>query len=164
VTVLPEGIDVEVLKTGGSRRNVFSIDHAAIHLRAVVPRIATAGASCSAAVRGRKSRESCCNCTHSLGARACRWLATGEIPSRTLAGGARAAGAWRTERGSMTGDDVSWREAALPTALRQAIDRFHFAAARSTAPIPKLGRSGTTSTCSRRTEMRLGVRVFHRCG
>lgn len=118
VTVLPAGIDVEVMKTGGVGGLFFSINNARFLdlqllssprdsglVRAVAPQITDKVLY----IRTRDGRE-----------RAVR--ATGELPSRSAAVGAvpsLAAGAWR--------DDEFDRRWHRPTAaeLRADIDHFH---------------------------------------
>ena len=122
VTVLPEGIDVEVMKTGGLGGMYFSIDHArfvylqllgsprlAVHVAAVAPQIE----GTLLYLRTTDGRE--------LSVRA-----TGEIPSATRALGAApvvAAGEWRDDDG-----DRRWT-APTPVELRHDIDHFHLPAA-----------------------------------
>ncbi|HEX2717530.1 MAG TPA: ABC transporter permease [Gemmatimonadaceae bacterium] len=118
ITVLPEGIDVEVMKTGGLGGMYFSIDHArfvflqllgsprlAPHVAAVAPQIE----GTLLYLRTRDGRE--------LPVRA-----TGEIPSASRALGALPAiaeGAWRDDEG-----DRRWI-APTPVELRHDIDHFH---------------------------------------
>jgi len=118
VTVLPEGIDVEVMKTGGVGGLFFSINNArfldlqllssarnAAQVRAVAPQIADKVLY----LRTADGRE-----------RSVR--ASGELPSRSAAVGALpplAQGQWRD-------DDLDrrWR-APTPAELRADIDHFH---------------------------------------
>ena len=118
VTVLPEGIDVEVMKTGGLGGLFFSIDHArfiygqllaaqrlAGHVAAVAPQIEGK----LLYVRTADGRESAV-------------MATGELPSRTSAVGAMpplAAGEWIDDE-----LDRAWRDPSA-NELRHAIDHFH---------------------------------------
>jgi len=118
ITVLPEGVDVEVLKTGGLGGLFFSIDHSRFIYRQLLaaPRLGDAVTSVSPQIEGKllylrtaDERE-----------RAVR--ASADIPSRTAALGAApaiTAGAWTDD--SL---DRRWRS---PTAheLRHEIDRFH---------------------------------------
>src|SRR5687768_8859563 len=118
VTVLPEGIDVEVMKTGGVGGLFFSINNArfldlqllssardSAHTRAVAPQIADKVLYLRT-VAGREYPV----------------RATGELPSRSEAVGALppiAEGRW-------TDDDFDrrWR-APTPAELRADIDHFH---------------------------------------
>jgi hypothetical protein len=118
ITVLPAGIDVEVMKTGGVGGLFFSISNArfldlqllsgprdSADTRAVAPQIADKVLY----LRTPDGRE-----------RAVR--ATGELPSRSAAVGAVppiAAGAWRDDA-----FDTRWR-APTPAELRADIDHFH---------------------------------------
>ena len=118
VTVLPEGIDVEVMKTGGVGGLFFSINNArfldlqllasprlSAGTRAVAPQIADKVLY----LRTADGRE-----------RAVR--ATGELPSRSAAVGALppvAAGEWNDDV-----FDTRWR-APSPAELRADIDHFH---------------------------------------
>jgi hypothetical protein len=118
ITVLPEGVDVEVMKTSGLGGLFFSIDHARfIHRQLLAaPRLAAEVSAVSPQVEGKllylrtsDGRE-----------RAVR--ATGEIPSLTAAVGAApevTAGQW--------GDDALDRRWRAPTdaELRHDIDHFH---------------------------------------
>jgi len=118
ITVLPEGIDVEVMKTGGLGGMYFSIDHArfiqlqllasprlAADVKAVAPQID----GTLLYLRGRDGVE-----------RTVR--AAGEIPSATRAVGAMpalAAGAWDDDSG-----DVRWAHPTMAQ-LHDDIDHFH---------------------------------------
>lgn len=118
ITVLPEGVDVEVLKTGGLGGLFFSIDHARfIHRQLLAaPRLSDVVSAAAPQIEGKlvylrtaDGRE-----------RAVR--ASGDIPSLTAAVGAApdaAAGRW--------GDDSLDRRWRSPTAaeLRHDIDHFH---------------------------------------
>ena len=118
ITVLPEGIDIEVMKTGGLGGMYFSIDHARfIQLQLLAsPRLASDVKAVAPQIDGtllylrtRRGAE-----------RAVR--ASGEIPSATRAVGAMpmlAAGGWDDDSG-----DVRW---AHPTTaqLHDDIDHFH---------------------------------------
>ncbi len=118
ITVLPEGVDVEVMKTGGLGGLFFSIDHARfIHRQLLAaPRLADAVTAVSPQVEGKllylrtaDGRE-----------RAVR--ASGDIPSLTAAVGAApevTAGQWRDD--SL---DRRWR-APTDAELRHDIDHFH---------------------------------------
>jgi hypothetical protein len=118
ITVLPEGIDIEVMKTGGLGGMYFSIDHArfiqlqllasprlSADVRAVAPQID----GTLLYLRGRDGVE-----------RTVR--ASGEIPSATRAVGAMpqlAAGAWDDDPA-----DVRWAHPTLAQ-LHDDIDHFH---------------------------------------
>jgi hypothetical protein len=118
VTVLPEGVDVEVLKTGGLGGMFFSIDHARFLYRQLLaaPRLAGVVRAASPQIEGKlvylrtaDGRE-----------RAVR--ASADIPSLTAAVGAGPtilAGAWRDD--SL---DRRWRD-PTPAELRDDIDHFH---------------------------------------
>lgn len=118
ITVLPEGIDVEVMKTGGLGGMFFSIDHARFIYRQLLaaprlsPGIAAAAPQIEEKLLYARLRDG----------REIPVMASGEIPSRTLAVGAMpqiAAGAWRDD--SL---DRVWRDPS-PGELRAAIDHFH---------------------------------------
>ena len=118
VTVLPEGIDVEVMKTGGLGGMFFSIDHARFIYRQLLAsrRLADDVAAASPQISGKLVY------LHTADGRLRPALANGEIPSVNGAVGAAptiVAGAW-------TDDDVDRRWIA-PTAaeLRHEIDHFH---------------------------------------
>ena len=118
ITVLPEGIDVEVMKTGGLGGMYFSIDHArfiqlqllasprlAADVKAVAPQID----GTLLYLRGPDGTE-----------RTVR--ASGEIPSATRAVGAMpviASGTWDDDSG-----DVRWAHPTLAQ-LHDDIDHFH---------------------------------------
>jgi ABC-type lipoprotein release transport system permease subunit len=118
VTVLPEGVDVEVLKTGGLGGLFFSIDHARfIHRQLLAaPRLADAVIAASPQIEGKlvylrtaDGRE-----------RAVR--ASADIPSLTAAVGASpqvSAGRWADD--SL---DRRWRSPTMAE-LRAEIDHFH---------------------------------------
>lgn len=118
ITVLPEGIDVEVMKTGGLGGLFFSIDHARFIYRQLLaaPRLASSISGVAPQIEGKL-----------LYARTAAGvelpvLASGEIPSRTLAVGAMpplVGGAWVDD-----GDDRRWID-PLPDELRHDIDHFH---------------------------------------
>jgi hypothetical protein len=118
VTVLPQGIDVEVLKTGGLGGMFFSIDHARFISAQLLagPRLATVVGGVAPQIEGKLLY------ARTLAGHELPVLATGEIPSRTVAVGAGpsiASGSWADD-----GDDIAWRD-PLPEQLRQAIDHFH---------------------------------------
>jgi len=118
LTVLPEGIDVEVMKTGGLGGLFFSIDHARfVYLQLLAsPRLADRVHAVAPQIEGKllylrrdDGRE---------------WpvRASGAIPSRSAAVGAAPmlrAGAWRDDAG-----DRRWM-APSDAELRREIDRFH---------------------------------------
>ena len=117
VTVLPEGIDLEVMKTGGVGGLFFSIDHARFVYRQLLaaPRFSSVVATAAPQIEGkllylRTAR-------HEYPVRA-----TGELPSRTASVGAAPAvraGAWDDDDG-----DRRWM---TPTVMQlyADIDRFH---------------------------------------
>ena len=118
VTVLPEGIDVEVLKTGGLGGLFFSIDHARFIYSQLLaaPRLAPQVAAVAPQIEDKLLY------ARTASGREVPVMAGGEIPSRTTLVGAMppiAAGAW-------TDDDLDreWRDPA-PAELRHAIDHFH---------------------------------------
>ncbi len=118
VTVLPEGIDVEVLKTGGLGGMFFSIDHARFIYRQLLaaprlsPWIAVAAPQIGSKLlylRAPNGREIAVE-------------ATGEIPSLThTVGGAPDLAAGRWEDDDL---DRRWRD-PTPAELRDDIDHFH---------------------------------------
>lgn len=118
VTVLPEGIDVEVMKTGGLGGMFFSIDHARFIYRQLLaaPRLATDIAVAAPQIEGKllyaRLRDG----------REVPVLANGEIPSLTQGVGAMpsiSAGEWHDD--SL---DRVWRD-PTDAELRDAIDHFH---------------------------------------
>ena len=118
VTVLPEGLDVEVMKTGGLGGLFFSIPNARfVHLQLLAsPRLATSVDAVSPQIDGKllylETRD---GRTHPV-------RASAEIPSATRAVGAAPAvlaGAWDDDDA-----DRRWL-APSPAELRHAIDRFH---------------------------------------
>jgi len=118
ITVLPEGIDVEVMKTGGLGGLFFSIDHARFIYQQLLaaPRLSRAVAAVAPQIEGKLLY------ARTSDGREIPILASGEIPSRTTAVGARsplAAGEWRDD--SL---DRVWRDPS-PAELRHAIDHFH---------------------------------------
>jgi hypothetical protein len=117
VTVLPEGIDLEVLKTGGVGGLFFSIDHARFLYRQLLaaPRLADVVASAAPQIEGKllylraKGREYPVR-------------AAGEVPSLSTSVGAMprvAAGVWRDDDG-----DRRWIAPEVDE-LYAEIDRFH---------------------------------------
>ena len=118
VTVLPEGIDVEVLKTGGLGGMFFSIDHARFIYRQLLaaPRLSSSIAAAAPQIDSKLLYLRLPN------GREIAVEATGEIPSlsRAVAGNAElASGRWED-------DDLDrrWRD-PTPAELRHDIDRFH---------------------------------------
>ena len=117
VTVLPEGLDVEVMKTGGLGGLFFSIDHARfIDLQLLAsPRLASLVAAVAPQIEGKLLY-----LRHGSAELPVR--ATGELPSATRAVGAApplAAGEWTDDDG-----DRRWA-APTPAELRHDIDHFH---------------------------------------
>src|SRR5438477_13112432 len=84
ITVLPEGIDVEVLKTGGLGGMFFSIDHARFIYRQLLPapRLAPWIAAVAPQIEGKLLY------ARTPGGSDVPVIASGEIPSRTAAVGA----------------------------------------------------------------------------
>lgn len=118
ITVLPEGIDVEVLKTGGLGGMFFSIDHA----RFIYAQLLAAPRLAPFVDAAAPQIESKLLYARTRDGREIPVLASGEIPSRTSAVGAGpsiAEGSWVDD-----GDDVAWRD-PQPDQLRQVIDHFH---------------------------------------
>lgn len=118
VTVLPEGIDVEVMKTGGLGGMFFSIDNARFVHRQVLasPRHAPHIAAVAPQMEGKLLY------LRAPDGREVPVRADGEIPSRSAAVGAApelAAGAWADDEG-----DRRWAS-PTPAELRHEIDRFH---------------------------------------
>ena len=122
VTILPEGIDVEVMKTGGLGGMFFSIDHARFIYGQLLaaPRLASSVSAVAPQIEGKllyaKTKDG----------REIAVMATGEIPSRTDAVGGMpplASGEWKDD-----GLDRSWRDPMM-NELRDAIDHFHLAPA-----------------------------------
>jgi hypothetical protein len=118
ITVLPEGIDVEVMKTGGLGGLFFSIDHARFIYQQLLaaPRLSPEVAAVAPQIEGKLLY------ARTSDGREIPILTSGEIPSRTSAVGAPsllAAGEWRDD--SL---DRVWRDPS-PAELRHAIDHFH---------------------------------------
>jgi hypothetical protein len=118
VTVLPEGVDVELLKTGGLGGMFFSIDHARFVYRQLLasPRLAPQVAGVAPQVEGKLFY------LRTAGGREIPVRATGEIPSRGALVGAApvlAQGEWMDDDG-----DRRWRD-PTPAELRHEIDHFH---------------------------------------
>jgi hypothetical protein len=118
ITVLPEGLDVEVMKTGGIGGLFFSIDHASFLYRQVFasPRYRSEIAAVAPQIEGRllylRTSDGHEFAVH----------ASGEIPAATRAVGAApevVAGKWEDDDG-----DRRWA-APTPFELRNEIDHFH---------------------------------------
>jgi hypothetical protein len=118
ITVLPEGLDIEVMKTGGIGGLFFSIDHASFLYRQLFasPRYAREISAVAPQIEGRllylRTRNGEEYAVH----------ASGEIPSQTRAVGAAPEiieGSWRDDEG-----DRRW-VAPTPAELRHDIDHFH---------------------------------------
>jgi hypothetical protein len=118
ITVLPEGVDVEVMKTGGIGGLFFSIDHASFLYRQLFasPRYATDISAVAPQIEGRllylRTRDGQEYAVH----------ASGEIPSATRAVGAGpeiVKGKWASDDG-----DLRWIAPTLEE-LRNEIDHFH---------------------------------------
>ena len=133
ITVLPEGIDVEVMKTGGLGGMFFSITHARfIYLQLLAsPRLAARVETVAPQIEGkllylrRSGGEVRVGASGDTPARTGREVpvrASGEIPSLSRAVGALpelAAGAWEDDEG-----DRRWM-APTRAELYADIDRFH---------------------------------------
>jgi hypothetical protein len=120
ITVLPEGIDVEVLKTGGLGGMFFSIDHARFIYAQLLaaPRLSPFVDAVAPQIEGKLLY------ARTQSGREIPVLASGEIPSRSLAVGAGtsiADGTWMDDA-----SDIAWRD-PQPDRLRQVIDHFHLA-------------------------------------
>jgi hypothetical protein len=118
VTVLPEGIDVEVMKTGGLGGMFFSIDHARFVYRQLLaaPRLAPYVTAVAPQIEGKLLY------ARTRSGYEVPVIATGEIPSRSTLVGAvppLARGQWADDA-----VDRAWRD-PLPGELRNAIDHFH---------------------------------------
>lgn len=118
ITVLPEGIDVEVMKTGGLGGLFFSIDHARFIYRQLLaaPRLAPYVSAVAPQIEGKLLY------ARTADGRELPVMASGEIPSRTAAVGALpalASGAWVDDS-----YDRRWRDPS-PSELRNDIDHFH---------------------------------------
>jgi hypothetical protein len=118
LTVLPEGLDVEVMKTGGLGGMFFSIDHARFIYRQLLaaPRLAPHVAAVAPEMEGKLVYLRLAN------GREIAVRAAGELPSRTRAVGALpdlAAGHWDD-------DDLDrrWRDPTMKE-LRAEVDHFH---------------------------------------
>jgi hypothetical protein len=118
VTVLPEGIDVEVMKTGGLGGMFFSIDHARFVYSQLLasPRLASEVSVVAPEIEGKLLYARLAD------GRELPIMASGEIPSRTVGVGAMpplSLGTWTED-----GLDRTWRD-PLPDELRHSIDHFH---------------------------------------
>lgn len=118
ITVLPEGLDVEVMKTGGIGGLFFSIDHASFLYRQVLasPRYARDVAAVAPQIEGRLLYLRVAN------GKEFAVHASGEIPDASRAVGAApelVAGKWMNDDG-----DRQW-VAPTPAELRNEIDHFH---------------------------------------
>ena len=118
ITVLPEGVDVEVMKTGGLGGMFFSIDHARFIHRQLLgaPRLSDALTAVAPQVEGKLLY------LRTGGGREFPVRAGGDVPSLTRAAGAAPnviAGAWDDDT-----LDRQWRSPS-PAELRHEIDRFH---------------------------------------
>jgi hypothetical protein len=118
ITVLPEGLDIEVMKTGGIGGLFFSIDHASFLYRQLLasPRFSRDIRAVAPQIEGRllyaRAEDGTEYAVH----------ASGEIPAATNAVGA----APRILDGSWESDDGDRRWVAPTLAeLRHEIDRFH---------------------------------------
>jgi hypothetical protein len=117
VTVLPEGLNVEVMKTGGVGGLFFSIDNARFIYRQLLaaPRLAGAVAVAAPQITGKLLYLRTARGEYAV-------RATGEIPSHSAAVGAvppLVAGAWRDDEG-----DRQW-VAPTPYEEYAQIDHFH---------------------------------------
>ena len=118
ITVLPEGLDIEVMKTGGIGGLFFSIDHAPFLYRQVFasPRYRAEIEAVAPQIEGRLLY------ARTADGREYPVHATGEIPSATRSVGAAAeivAGKWENDDG-----DRRW-SAPSPPELINEIDHFH---------------------------------------
>ncbi len=118
ITVLPEGVDVEVLKTGGLGGLFFSIDHARfIHQQLLAsPRLGGLVSAAAPQIEGKLAYVRLAN------GREVAVRASADIPSLTAAVGAAPVvteGAWADDEG-----DRRWRAPTMAE-LRDDIDHFH---------------------------------------
>jgi hypothetical protein len=118
ITVLPEGVDVEVMKTGGLGGLFFSIDHARFIYQQLLaaPRMRDVAVAAAPQIEGKLVY------LHAADGRELAVRASADIPSLTAAVGAAphvVAGQWT--------DDSLDRRWHAPTAaeLRHDIDHFH---------------------------------------
>ena len=119
VTVLPEGIDVEVMKTGGLGGMFFSIDHARFVYRQLLaaPRLASDVGAAAPQIEEKLLYVRRPGTSTNV-----EVIASGELPSRSAAVDAIppiARGRWEDD-----GADREWRD-PLADELRQEIDHFH---------------------------------------
>lgn len=118
ITVLPEGLDVEVMKTGGIGGLFFSIDHASFLYRQIFasPRYAGEISAVAPQIEGRLLY------VRTGDGREYPVHASGEIPAATRAVGAAPEivdGRWENDEG-----DRRWIS-PTPLELRNEIDHFH---------------------------------------
>jgi hypothetical protein len=118
ITVLPEGLDVEVMKTGGIGGLFFSIDHASFLYRQLFasPRYKDEISAVAPQIEGRLLY------LRTADGRQYPVHASGEIPAATVAVGAApeiAEGKWENDDG-----DRRWVSPTLAE-LRHEIDHFH---------------------------------------
>ena len=118
ITVLPEGLDVEVMKTGGLGGLFFSIPNARfVYLQLLAaPRLADAVKAVAPQIEGKLVY------LRTADGREIPVRASGEIPSAAAAVGAApelAAGRWADDA-----SDRGWANPE-PAALKHAIDHFH---------------------------------------
>jgi hypothetical protein len=119
LTVLPQGIDIEVLKTGGLGGLFFSIDHARFVYRQMLaaPRLSSQIGTVAPQIEGKLLY-----LTRAADSATLPVMAIGEIPSRTRGVGAMpslASGTWIDD--SL---DRRWYS-PTPEQLRHEIDNFH---------------------------------------
>lgn len=118
ITVLPEGIDIEVLKTGGLGGLFFSIDHARFVYAQLLaaPRLTPDILTVAPQIEGKLLY------LRTSTGRELPVMASGDIPSRIQTLGALPplkAGTWHDDSA-----DARWRD-PTPAELRDAIDHFH---------------------------------------
>lgn len=124
ITVLPEGLDIEVMKTGGIGGLFFSIDHSRFIDRQLLssPRLAGAVRAVSPQIDGKLIY------VHTNG-RVVPARALGEIPDATHATGAMPT----LLQGTWTNDDGDRRyQTPTPVELRHELDHFHLPPATAT--------------------------------
>ena len=118
LTILPEGVDVEVMKTGGLGGMFFSIDHAKFIQRQLLaaPRLHDVVSAVAPQIEGKLLY------LRTAGGRELAVRASGDIPSLTSAVGAApnvTSGTWADDS-----TDRRWRSPTLAE-LRHEIDHFH---------------------------------------